>query len=214
MIGLLGLACNSASQSEDSNAIEDEVPELSEAEKAELLCLESGHAICQTGVGIGENGEMIAQIGDFIGDILPEGEQIRVEDSVETQDGYVWAVRTIHSPEGVVMLEGNFIDEREELLDSLLQESTVNRIRVLDQAYRTPIQLGIGSTFSELLEKYDEASLGLVHLPDFGFIDIQVDQSHIHYLLSDTFLPKNLDESGIQASSIPLESTIEMIVVM
>lgn len=211
---LCGLACNSASQSPEAEPREDQVVELSEAEKAELLCLESGNSICQSGIGIGENGEMLVRIGDFIGDILPEGEFFSIEDSVEEQEGFIWAIRTIHDSQGTVILEGNFIDVREQALDSLLQESTVNRIRVLNSLFRTPIHLGVGSSFSELLAVFDATSLGLVHLPDFGYIDIQVDQSRIHYLLSDEFLPEYLDENGIVPSSIPAEARIGMIVVM
>ncbi|MEM7368247.1 MAG: hypothetical protein AAF587_06560 [Bacteroidota bacterium] len=169
--------------------------------------------ILETGISLSLQQEIPINLGQFLGSVLLEGEDVRVEDSVEQKGGYVWVTRNLHLKTASVLLEGNFIDENL-VTDSLLQESTINRIRIHDPAFQTSQGVGIGSTVKELIEHLGEESLGITPIPDFGYVDLQLGQSHIHFLIKDDFLQQDMAESGLQLEDLPKDHLIALIVVM
>ena len=212
---MLLMACgpeSNKSEVEEDDVLPDSLGSTELVMSAEMLCVEEKNAICQFGIRVGEEASFV-QLGDYIGDVVVEDAGMVVEDSIENQGGYVWVTRTIQLPNngGRLVFEGNFIDDRQ-ATDSLLQESTINRIRILSDGYQTAENLGLGSSFGEILEHVGEEGIGFAHLPDFGYVDVQIGQSSIHYLISDQFLPEGAEE--IVLEQIPAELPVEMIVVM
>ena len=193
---LLSIGCGPASPTVEST--DTEAAPLSE-------CMSQADLICQSGI-------LGARLGDLVAEATWENaENIAVQDSLESQGGYIWLSRTVHLPDGPIIVEGNFIDERN-MSDSLLSESRVNRLRIHNSAFQTTDQLHIGSSVAEIIAAYPAADFGLIPLASYGMLDIQVDTSHIHFLIR--VAPELLAQDSLRLESVPIESQVAMIVVM
>lgn len=193
---IIGLAWN-ACQTSDSNGQKEHMTD---------------HLIAETGIELQLEEKQQIVLGDYLGTTILDGSDWLIEDSLEQRGGYVWLTRNIHMKSGSLLLEGNFLDEQA-ATDSLLQESRINRIRIQDPHFQTENGLRIGSTIAELMDQANPDDIGLTHLPDFGYVDVQIGQSHIHFLILDGFLTEEVDD-GLRIEDLPRDGTISMIVVM
>ncbi|MCB0839599.1 MAG: hypothetical protein KDE26_21155 [Bacteroidetes bacterium] len=182
---------------------------MSEAEKAEYICLTHNDYICETGL-------FFVRLGDFIGDLQAEEiEGASISDSVVSESGYQWVVRTMQLPEGRIIVEGEFIDERQSN-DTLLSNTRVNRLRIESPLFQTPDQLKVGDSVTRLLELYPEESFQVVSIPDYEVINIQVGNSRYNYLVSDkgNAMASSIAGDVILVDDLPREAMISGIVVM
>ncbi|MEZ4829985.1 MAG: hypothetical protein R3C61_27435 [Bacteroidia bacterium] len=200
-------ACGPASESKDQETAPDSLS-TSGMSKAEIECFSHPDFICESGLNF-------VRLGDYVSDVrLSTLSEAQVQDSLENGNGYIWLVRTLHMPEGKIIVEGEFLDERF-ASDSLISASKVNRIRVESPMFRTPADLHVGSTLAQLLEKYDAASIQVFSLPEYESINIQVGAEHYLYLIRDKGNQiAQAEGNALTVSSIPQQSVIAAIVVM
>ena len=173
-----------------------------------LKCFEKENQICESGLFFARIGESIAQVD------TEEMEPESVEDSVENQGGYVWMTRTYHFKKGKIVLEGEFLDERQ-TNDTLLSASTINRLRIESSIFQTKENIRVGSTLSSLSKVYGDSLLQAQVLLNYERIQVQASDSRMIFLIDD---PKNelagkLGETP-KISQLPQGAVISAIVVM
>ena len=160
-------------------------------------------------------GFFFARIGEYIAqvdteDLVPKS----VEDSVENQGGYVWMTRTYHFEKGKIVLEGEFLDERQ-TNDTLLSASTINRLRIESPIFQTKENIHVGSLLSSLSAAYGDSLLQAQALLDYERIQVQAADSRLIFLINDpgNELSGKLGETPV-ISQLPEDVAISAIVVM
>lgn len=185
-------ACGPASESTQTPPAVDTLSPQEAAIAQEFECLTRPGLICQTGLAF-------IQLGDHVATAIPAEVGAAEGGAAWSEgEGFEWLVRVINLPEGRLIVEGSFLDQRF-IDDSLRETSTVNRLRIESPAFQTWEGLRVGSRLQELLAAFAGRDLGFTPIPDYGLIDIQADTSHIHFLvplpdaLPETFSPEALD---------------------
>lgn len=108
-----------------------------------------------------------------------------LQDTLVYDQGYFLATRTLHLNDGVVVVEGEYIDENE-VNDTLIESSSVNRIRIESPSFRTASGLGVDMRLGVLQATYPEDDFYINPILGYGALDIsRVSDTHIHYLISD-----------------------------
>jgi hypothetical protein len=137
-----------------------------------------------------------------------------VGDSVEEGNGYLWLSRTLHLKDGELVLEGNFIDERQ-YNEEELSKSVLNRVRISDPSFQTSSGLAVGQSLADIQRSLGEYQPQVTPLPQVGLVDIEDRQGHIHYLVeADMTVFSVILEQANPLSVIPQENKIKHIVVM
>ena len=179
---------------------------------------ESGHASTSPKdlpKDIYANGLDFIKLGDTLSNFdLNEFSIDRVEDSLEERGGYKWLTRTVHLDSGVLVLEGNFIDERQ-FNDLQLEFSTLNRLRVGSPHFQTAEGVSVGKSMADLLAANEGKDFRVTVLPSNGLVDLEDPEGHIHYLIeADQTVFSVILEQANRLSVIPPENLIKFIVVM
>ena len=209
---LVFYSCNSESSatqtSEGTDTLTADELAMEAYMEAEMECLSNPWQICESGL-------TFVQLQDYIANIdVEKWEPKEIADSLMQESGYDWLQRTIHLSEGSIMIEGNFIDSNISN-DTILSESQVNRIHVRSTLYQTRDQLRVGSTVSELLERYPEHEWLISAIPDYETIVLQTRDSRLIYHFAD---PGNqISEAPVDTFSIlslPQNLKVYSIVVM
>ena len=212
LILLALIACKNESQ---ENEQEDQfLPDsintegMSEAEKAEIECLTHTDYICESGL-------FFARLGDYVADVqASELKEATIEDSVVSENGYDWVVRTLALEEGRVIVEGEFVDQRESN-DTILSATRVNRLRIESPLFQTSDNVRVGDKIEKIADLYSNDGFQIISIPDYEVINIQVTGRKFHYHLSDkgNKIADSLGE-GFSISDLPQEAIISAIVVM
>jgi hypothetical protein len=211
----LVISCSKETQENQDNIEQEIAPDsidtegISEAEKRELDCLTHSDYICETGL-------FFVRIGDYIADIQAEEvDGATISDSLVSENGYEWVVRTMELPEGQIIVEGEFVDERKSN-DTILSNTRVNRVRVETPLFQTADQIKVGDSITKLLEVYTEESFQVVSIPSYEIISVQVSNQKLNYLVKDdgNALANSLPGDVINIDDLPREALISGIVVM
>ncbi|GAB4412324.1 MAG: hypothetical protein OHK0039_18250 [Bacteroidia bacterium] len=171
-------------------------------EQRAAACLASG-AICEAGLQEVRLGLSMFAFG---------GEALGADSATEVWEhsgGFEWLVRTYAFDDGRVIVEGSFLDDRY-ITDEHRNASAVNRIRIETARFRTPAGIGVGSPLAALGAAHPGADFLLTPIPAFGYLDVQPDSSHLHYLLP---LPDSLPEP-LSIDGLPQTTTIAAVIVM
>ncbi|MEO0473621.1 MAG: hypothetical protein AAF206_28680 [Bacteroidota bacterium] len=140
--------------------------EAEEAIQKELACLEAVNQVCQSGV-------WFVLLQDPIADLpIEELGDVRVEDSVRNEGGYLWVNRTLYFPEGRFIIEGDFIDAQK-ANDSILNATSVNRIRIEHPAYKSQEGIAVGNTVAEIQKLTPTGNWQVQVIPDYQIISLQ-----------------------------------------
>lgn len=142
-------------------------------------CLASSEAICELGLSFALLGQSMEELK------LPNPETFDVSDEVLEAGGYYWNSKTLQTPAGTIVLEGDFIDERAAGQEDLPENNRIFRIRIESTEFSTPNGIQVGSNLGDLKNIIGEADLQAQYLPDFQSIDISVPNSRIRYLIRD-----------------------------
>jgi hypothetical protein len=160
---------------------------------------------------IDTRGLAFAQLESYIADVVPDTNLVlSVADTVVNQGGYLWLVRTLHTSQGPILLEGEFIDDRI-ANDTLLSESRINRIRIESSLFQTRQQLRVGSPLSALRQHYPDSLISVTPIPGFDMVQVQAGEESLFYLI---FAPKLATQPQVQLAELPADARIEAIVVM
>ncbi|RMG72926.1 MAG: hypothetical protein D6722_04525 [Bacteroidetes bacterium] len=200
-----GMACGESSSvsSHPESVPAGDVSPVEAAQAAEMACLTRPDGICQTGLSF-------LQLGDPMDLALPE-EMEATEAGARWLEGggFEWLERVIQLPEGRLIVEGSFLDQRF-INDSLRASCVVNRMRIESPSFSAAGGIGVGSTLAELAEAYAGSDVGLIPIPDYDLLDVQPDTSHIHFLIP---LPATLPDS-LSLESLDPAAPVTAIVVM
>jgi hypothetical protein len=194
---LLTASCTSDPQDQEDHTGTGGFPDIGiPLPPADVACLRSRLVICEPGLSFALLGQSMEELQ------LPNPETIEVMDSVVRAGGYYWNSKTLRTTEGVIVLEGDFIDDRQEGLETRPEYNRIFRIRIETPDLRTANDIGIGNNLGDLKNTIGEADLQALYLPDFKAIDISTPHSRIHYLLRD----ENGQFSDLrQPATLPLE---------
>ncbi len=171
---LLLFACTSEPQEQ-----QQALPENLSLTEADKNCLASGNRICEPGLPFSLLGQSMQELS------LPNPENIRVTDSVIQAGGYYWNMKTLRTPAGLIVLEGDFIDDRSQGLEGLPQYQRISRIRIETPEYSTSQGISVENNVGDLRNALGEADLLAQYLPGYASIDISIANSQIHYLIRD-----------------------------
>lgn len=156
-----------------------------------------------------------ARLGDAMADLdLDKLGFSLVGDSLEEAGGYNWLSRTIHLEDGEVVLEGNFIDNRQ-FDQEKLGESRLNRVRIGSPFFQTADSVSVGMSLAELQAATEGKDFFVTPLPRDGLVDLEDELGHIHYLIeADMTVFSVILEQANPISVIPPTNKIKYIVVM
>ena len=151
-------------------------------------CFSQLNRICDSGLAFAQLGQEVA---------LMEGEGLSVthiEDSTELEGGYIWLQRTLHFPDGFILLEGEFLQEKDYRPEKISQ-SLLNRIQIQTPSFSTEKDIRIGSTIAELSQKFEGSEPTLFSFgafeefrnnPEYEVLQIKFEEEpHINYLTPD-----------------------------
>ena len=125
-----------------------------------------------------------------------------LQDTLVYDQGYFLATRTLHLNDGVVVVEGEYIDEND-VNDTLIATSSVNRVRIESPSFRTEQGIGVGMNLRTLQTTYPEDEFYINPILGYGALDIsRVSDTHIHYLVKD---PKNEMARAAMNNGVELE---------
>lgn len=155
------------------------------------------------------------RLGDKLADLnLEELGFTEVGDSLEEAGGYMWLSRTLPVEDGQIILEGDFIDDRQ-FSEEKLGESLLNRIRISTPSFKTAEQISVGMSLEQLQKANGERKFFVTPLPRDGLVDLEDENGHIHYLIeADMTVFSVIMEQADPLSVIPSQNKIKYIVVM
>ncbi|MEO1448375.1 MAG: hypothetical protein AAFV07_02545 [Bacteroidota bacterium] len=198
---LLLISCGNEQQSDSST---DEKSTLTDNGAEVTDCMSRPDYICEQGLAAAPLGTMLAFSGI---------EDLEAQDSVENQQGYVWLTRTLPFEDGTVVIEGQFIDERQSN-DTLLSESTVNRVRINSPSFRTAENIRVGSTLQELQQAFPDSTFLVDAVPGFSVMQVRLSSSHILFLVPDQAFTPAPEQDYPTFDRLDPYTKIESIVVM
>ena len=202
------IACNSSDSKEEQEAKPGETPLEEYTYEDVVQCLQDPYHICEGGI-------QSASLGGYLADIILNTLDATEErETLENGSGYVWLVRTVNLLEGKMMIEGEFIDERQADSTSI-NDSKINRIRIESNLFSTEEDLKVGDRVEDILKVYPDASFYFATLPDYGVADISRFNSRIHYLIPLTKEQMASADTAAQPFDyIPKGQKIQAIVIM
>lgn len=141
-----------------------------------------------------------------------------LQDTLVYDQGYFLATRTLHLNDGVVVVEGEYIDETE-VNDTLIATSSVNRVRIESPSFRTESGIGVGMDLKALQATYPEDDFYINPILGYGALDIsRASDTHIHYLIKDpgNEMARTAMTNGIELEmkDLPADEQLYAIVLM
>lgn len=194
---LLLLSCGPGNSQEPTT----EAPSSS---ATDVDCMSRPDYICEQGLGLAPLGTMVA---------IAAVEGVEPQDSIIAQEGYVWLTRTLPFTDGSVVIEGQFIDERS-YSDTLVSESTINRIRISSPSFQTREEIRVGSTVLALQEQFPDSTFLVDAVPGFPVLQLRLSSSHIIYLIPDQAYTPSPEQDYPSFDRLDPYAKIESIVVM
>ncbi len=158
-------------------------------------------------------GLRFVRLQDSLASIQPQGSNlVSMRDTLEHANGYIWLSRILDLQDGQIILDGDFIDDRQ-ATQALIDASQVNRIRIESPSFETQEGLKVGSTFADLIKAFHDSTLYIDPLPDFQMLQVQIPNMGMYYLFEE---PKQLDSGQLDISPdhVPSDLPIKAIVVM
>lgn len=108
-----------------------------------------------------------------------------LQDTLMYDQGYFLATRTLHLEDGAIVIEGEYIDE-EEVNDTLIAGSSVNRVRIESPSFQTQQGISVGMILETLTDRFPEEEFYINPLLKYEALDITgAFDTHIHYLIQD-----------------------------
>lgn len=141
-----------------------------------------------------------------------------LQDTLMYDQGYFLATRTLHLEDGAIVIEGEYIDE-EEVNDTLIAGSSVNRVRIESPSFQTQKGIAVGMPLKTLATRFPGEEFYINPLLNYQALDITgAFDTHIHYLIQD---PGNeiarkamTANQDLSLSDLPAESELFAIVLM
>lgn len=209
LVALTIMACGPSSPSDTESAAEAFDPASLGLTQADSSCLHDPYQICEAGLAFALLGQPIDQV-----DWAPYG-VVSSSEEIMTGNGFQWMVKTLAFPEGQLVLEGEFIDERF-ADEASLQQSPINRIRVETPQFATAEALAVGSSVEELLQVQPDSLYEVISIPEYETLAVQAPStSSLSFLIED--LGNRLSVSAgqdLRLSKLPPDATIKAVVVM
>lgn len=141
-----------------------------------------------------------------------------LQDTLMYDQGYFLATRTLHLEDGAIVIEGEYIDE-EEVNDTLIAGSSVNRVRIESPSFQTQQGISVGMPLQTLANRFPGEEFYINPLLNYQALDITgAFDTHIHYLIQDPgneIARKAMTASQeISLSDLPADSELFAIVLM
>ena len=138
-----------------------------------------------------------------------------LQDTLVNDAGYLLATRTLHLKDGLVVVEGEYIDEAA-ASDDRIAASAVNRVRIESPSFRTPHGLGVGMTIADLRAAFPEETFHVNPIIGYNALDISAaTDHHIHYLVSDPGNQLAREKGGeVALADVPASESFFAIVLM
>ncbi len=141
-----------------------------------------------------------------------------LQDTLVQEDGYYLATRTLHLSDGVVVVEGEYIQESE-ASETRIAQSYVNRVRIESPFFMTEDRVSVGMKASDLGKMFPDGTFVINPIPQYETLDISLSwNAHIHYLVKDpgnaiarAISPQNRE---IALSDLPQDKALYAIVLM
>lgn len=141
-----------------------------------------------------------------------------LQDTLMYDQGYFLATRTLHLDDGTIVIEGEYIDE-EEVNDTLIAGSSVNRVRIESPSFQTQKGIAVGMPLETLTNRFPGEEFYINPLLNYQALDITgAFDTHIHYLIQD---PGNeiarkamIADQDITLKDLPADSELFAIVLM
>lgn len=216
-------SCNPAPRSEDREEAQDApVSETAPQEetleeksirefKEDSICRTRPFVVCNFGAGD-------VSLGIPIRDAQPKNSSpMPSADSLDAKGGFVWVTRSFFFSKGRMLVEGEFVDERN-ANDTLLSDTRVNRIRIETPEFATTDGVRVGDSFSKLTNLFPAESLLIAPVPGYQVLDIshRMGARRVHYMLNDPGykLAKQMKDGFVPVAAIPPSATIAYLVLM
>ncbi len=138
-----------------------------------------------------------------------------LQDTLVYDQDYVLATRTLTLDDGVVVVEGEYIDENK-VNNGIIASSSVNRVRIESPRFQTRNGLSVGMSVRDLKQMFPEEEFYINPIIGYDALDISgVFNTHIHYLVSDpgNELARSKQE-GMSLDDLPAEAPFFAIVLM
>ncbi len=199
-------ACSDATDATGDNAnatdsLDGAVAEPDPCEDATIICTE---------------GLNFVRLGDFLAQVGPQElfDAGKVRDTLASGNGYIWIVRTLEFEDGEVIIEGEFIDDRD-ITQEKVDASTVNRIQVKSPAFETAQGLKVGSTFGELRETFADSTMYVDAIPEYKAVVVQVQGLPLFFnFIESTPELSTRTDGTLTPEMIPADMEVASIVVM
>ena len=205
----LGMMVGCGPEKEETSSVDlpADSTEVAETEGAQP-CAEPDR-ICPDGLSFVALGQYVANVGPQ--ELFEAG---RIRDTLQSGNGYVWLTRILQFDEGAILVEGDFIDDRE-LTQDKVDASQVNRIQVQTPAYSTAQGLRVGSTFADLQAAFPDSTLYLDPIPEYQAVAVQVQGLPLffNFVEKTPELSAQADRS-LSPEMMPADLEISSIVVM
>lgn len=174
------------------------------AQQAKIDCMSRPDHICEDGLALAPLGSLLAYAGV---------EGLEPQDSIEAEQGYVWLSRTLSFADGSILIEGQFIDERQ-YNDTLVSESIVNRLRINSPSFRTAQNIRVGSSVLDLQQTFPDSTFLVDVVPGYPVLQVRLSSSHILYLVSDQAFSPSPEQDYPSFDRLDPYAEITSIVVM
>lgn len=165
-----------SAESSETKTLPDIGYELSESD---LACLEQGTAICEAGLPFALLGQSMLKLD------IPNPETIVITDEIMEAGGYYWNQKTLNTPSGAIVLEGDFVDDRATGEAGKPENNRIFRIRVEARGYETQNGIQVESNLGDLFQVSGDKALYAQYIPDYQSIQIGQEGSRILYLIRD-----------------------------
>lgn len=141
-----------------------------------------------------------------------------LQDTLIQEDGYYLATRTLHLPDGLVVVEGEYIQESE-ASEMRIAQSYVNRVRIESPFFMTEDQVSVGMKASELGKKYPDGPFVINPNPRYETLEILLSWNpRIRYLVKDpgNAIARSISSQNreIALSDLPQDRELYAIVLM
>lgn len=199
-------ACGDAADATGDNANATDSLDVAVAEPDPC---EDTTIICTEGLNFVRLGDFLAQVGPQ--ELFDAG---KVRDTLASGNGYIWIVRTLEFEDGEVIVEGEFIDDRD-ITQEKVDASTVNRIQVKSPAFETAQGLKVGSTFGELRETFADSTMYVDAIPEYKAVVVQVQGLPLFFnFIESTPELSTRTDGTLTPEMIPANMEVASIVVM
>lgn len=203
-------ACDT--QNNDSTDEEDILPDSVNMEgmamsQEDIECLQAGNQICEMGLPFVQIGDPIAMLD------INEFSNATLEDTVKTMGDYVWWERTIHLPQGAIIIDGEYFD-KQTATDSMLNDSFIIRVRVESPLFHTSQNISVGSKIDQLTALQEDMDFSIIPIPDYEAISVVSKKSRVSYIIKDEGNKLNQSMSEFTLEKLTADAEISAIVVM